>query len=1292
MIDITPDDIASLNDTDLRELVARLCEAELLRRGLSPVAVTWGGSQTAPDGGLDVRVELPPQTTIDGYIPSRITGFQVKKPDMPPAAIKKEMRPSGKLRPVIQELAIEKGAYIIVSSAASTSDISLRSRREALRQALKDAQQGEQLYTDFYDRTRLTSWARSLPTVIPWIRAKVGKNIVGWQPYGSWCSAAEDVESEYLIDETIRLYFKQSIDEPIDPHPKQLIDETIGPHSKQSTNTLSLSLLEGIDVFRNMLAKPNKIVRLVGLSGVGKTRLAQALFDNRVGNRPLPHQLALYTNLSDSPEPQPIALITDLIQRDIRAIIIIDNCPTDLHNRLSKLCNGNDSKLSLLTIEYDIREDQPEKTEVVFLDTASPKLTSLLIKQRYHRIPEVDIETISTLSGGNARVALSLADTVKESETISHLSDNQLFQRLFLQRNESDKGLLYAAQACSLFYSFQGEALSGDDAEIPLLASLAGQDPSELYRHIREFIRRNVAQERGVWRAILPHAIANFLAFRALEDTPFTVINEKIIHNKNERLVLSFARRLSFLPTHPKAIQIVKELLSPDGLLGDITSFNNFKQAMFINIASVMPAKTLENLETLGDNISLQEAAKIWWHYKDVLRSLAYDQNLFDRSCKLLVQAILLGRNSTESHQYTDREYDIFISLFNLYLSGSQAPIDQRLDMINLLLTTGSIEAQELGLKALGQTLRTSYFSSGYRFDFGVRSRDYGYKPQNSEDIYHWYSTVLIYIEKTISRGLLVQQLRTLIAQNIRNLWNDIHLYDQLETLTTACISHGFWSEGWIAYRQIMKFDDNKLSPEALTKLQYLETLTRPKSLYDQIETFVLGDPQKHFSINDVEVELGSTEPYTRIITNARNLGISVIKDDATFQRVLPKLFNASWQAWHFGSGLASSSSEPVITWNRLVKQLDETDQHVQDISILCGFLEELNQTQKGTVQLLLDRANDHPILKTFLPQLHTAVPLDQRGIERLIYSLASGEIPIGNFYCFTYGKGAQTIAELSAHLLKEFISQLMQNKDGYHIAIDVLHMRLEGEHSKNGTYNLELLEVAQEVIRYTDFDNLSQRSNYGLACILEFYLQSIESVPIIKEFTARLRQAVLAHKFSDANRFLSLLFEHQPQATLDALFTGDEEDQYVRLYCFTYVRDRDNPSYAIPDEVLIRWCKADSSYRYPLAASIIPFVEHTKDGNILFWSKQAKSLLLQAPDLEKVLSTFINRFEPMSWVGSRATIMESYMPLFDQLEGLISSDLLPFVQESKTRFKRLIAKEVHEEEKYNHKHHESFE
>jgi hypothetical protein len=115
MFEITADDIAALNDEDLRSLIALLCEAELRKRGLATSAVTWGGDQNAADGGVDVRVELPKLTSVQGFIPRPVTGFQVKKSDMTPSKIADEMRSGGKVRAVIRDLAERAGAYIIVS-------------------------------------------------------------------------------------------------------------------------------------------------------------------------------------------------------------------------------------------------------------------------------------------------------------------------------------------------------------------------------------------------------------------------------------------------------------------------------------------------------------------------------------------------------------------------------------------------------------------------------------------------------------------------------------------------------------------------------------------------------------------------------------------------------------------------------------------------------------------------------------------------------------------------------------------------------------------------------------------------------------------------------------------------------------------------------------------------------------------------------------------------------------------------------------------------------------------------
>lgn len=120
LFEVSPEQVAALDDEGLRLLIARLCQADLRRRGLPVGAGLYGGNQIAADGGIDVRVELPADTDILGFIPRPATGFQAKADDMPASEIEKEMRPKakqpdgtkvGRLRPSIRALAKAGGAY-----------------------------------------------------------------------------------------------------------------------------------------------------------------------------------------------------------------------------------------------------------------------------------------------------------------------------------------------------------------------------------------------------------------------------------------------------------------------------------------------------------------------------------------------------------------------------------------------------------------------------------------------------------------------------------------------------------------------------------------------------------------------------------------------------------------------------------------------------------------------------------------------------------------------------------------------------------------------------------------------------------------------------------------------------------------------------------------------------------------------------------------------------------------------------------------------------------------------------
>jgi hypothetical protein len=329
MFEIVGDDIALLNDEDLRSIVGRLCEAEMRRQNQPVSHAMWGGNQNAKDGGLDVRVALPAGTTVKGFVPKSDTGFQVKKPDMPRAAIIGEMKPKGVVRPVILELAKASGAYIIVSATGSTSDSAFKSRKDAMAEALQGIPEAANLTLDFYDRNRVATWVRDHPGLIPWVRSRIGKSIPGWQSYDSWSHAPDGVEDTYLFDGEARIRTGDK-------------DEGDG-----------LSAVDGINLVRDTLRAQGRVVRLVGLSGVGKTRLCEALFDANIGKGSLDPSIAIYTNVAEGPNPPPVGLATDLIAARTRAILVIDNCPFDLHRHLTDIGRSANSTISVITVEYD---------------------------------------------------------------------------------------------------------------------------------------------------------------------------------------------------------------------------------------------------------------------------------------------------------------------------------------------------------------------------------------------------------------------------------------------------------------------------------------------------------------------------------------------------------------------------------------------------------------------------------------------------------------------------------------------------------------------------------------------------------------------------------------------------------------------------------------------------------------------------------------------------------------------------------------------------------------------------
>ncbi|MFC3725427.1 hypothetical protein [Neoaquamicrobium sediminum] len=991
MFEITGDDIAALSDADLRTLIGLLCEAEMRRRGLPVSAVTYGGNQDAKDGGLDVRVALPTDTAIGGFIPKLSTGFQVKKPDMPRAAILKEMKPKGTVRPVINELATVGGAYVIVSSTGSTSDSALADRRKAIADAIKGTPAEGKLTVDFYDRNRIATWVRDHPGQIPWLRARIGKAMPGWQSYGSWSLAPAGVDSGYIADDQARIL-------------------TGDRHEGDG-----VSATEGINRIRKVLATPGHVVRLVGLSGVGKTRLVEALFDASVGDGALDPSLAIYTNEADGPNPPPAGLASDLIAAQTRAILVVDNCTPELHRRISEITRSSSSTISVITVEYDIREDQPEGTDVFVLDTSSVSLIETLVERRYPHLSQIDARTIAEFSGGNARVALALASRIEKTETVAGLNEEELFRRLFQQRHDPDPSLLLVAQSCSLVYSFDGETFDGAEAELPILGHLIGKSMDEMYAGVAELKQRDLVQARAKWRAVLPHAVANRLAKRALQSIPPAKVKSVLVDNAPERILRSFSRRLGYLDDSKEAQSIVKAWLAPGGLLNDLPNFTELSRAIFTNVAPVAPEVVLAALETALSGANEAVLGRCG-HFVRLLRSLAYEPGFFVRSLALLAK--FAARPSGETND--NEAIQVVESLFHIVLSGTHAPVEMRVRAAEALLDSDEEALRRLGVKALEALLKTGHFTSHYEFDFGARSRDYGYYPADGAQVRAWFDSVLKLARRfALSDNPIAAEVHKAVAREFRGLWSYSGQAEQLDQLARAIAASSFWRDGWIASRQTRIFDGKDMDTELRRRLTDLEEFLRPKDLLSKVRGLVIGDRAGSLDLDDFydeedEEEGGSdftagyAERAARSAAAIRDLGQDLAADEDALETVLAELMGGNPRVALLGEALAGAAESPRTIWYAIVGQFAVTEN--AGLQLLGGYLRGLMGRDVALTGVLLDEALEHPALAAWFPILQSSVEIDPSALARLHRSIELGMAQITTYYSLAYGRVSDSV------------------------------------------------------------------------------------------------------------------------------------------------------------------------------------------------------------------------------------------------------------------------------------------
>ena len=1265
-------DISSFNDSDLRELVARLCEAELIQQNISPSCVRWGGAQEAPDGGLDVSIKDAFGISSVNFVPRARTGFQVKKHSIGKSACHREMQDNGNPKAIISELASHGGAYIIVSGKDDCTDKMLSERLDGMSTAIATLQAKDQLHLDFYGRDRLSAWLRRHPGVTLWARLRLGKPLAGWRPYERWAATPPDQDDEFLIDD----------------HPCIT--------NANSNDREPQSILAGIQHIRDRVRGVGSIVRITGLSGVGKTRFVQALFEQEVGADALPQSDVIYADLGQNLTPTASELVTYLVANDFSSYLVLDNCPPDVHRSLQKQASASGAKLRLLTIEYDISDDKPEETDVIHLEPTSEAIVSKLLQKRCPTLGRINAGRIAEFSGGNARVALALASRVDADETLTNFSDEALFERLFSQRKGNSSELLHRAEVLALVYSFNVSRKECGD-ELNVLGTLSGVGRQALHNGQAEMLRRQLAQQRGNWRAVLPHALANRLAKRALQNIPFEDINAELFKRENFRLLLSCAHRLGYLHDFAPARELALSWVQQDAPLGNIATCSEQHLRVLSYVAPVFPDVVLRAIEVAAVNLEFASRNnQNFRQFVQLLCHLAYEDATFDRAAEVLLKFSETERPG-ENNNSVVRQLQ---QLLSLHLSGTEAKPERRHEFIRKLIKSNNPRHREIASKLLESAFKTHHWSGFGPYHFGARKRGLGWSPRTRDDVFGWYSgfikLLLPILESSQSNDR--EWAKSLLASHFRALWSFAQCAEPLEQIVRHHGAEGQWPEVWLSIKTTLHYDSTSLSPDLLCSLLSLEKLTAPSNTLAEICSYVLLNPWGHIDLRDGDYQENMDKMQKKVI----QLGEIAAVEPQILEDLGAEIWKSDSTAllW-FGEGLAKVVAKRSSIFGRLIESHAKYEAGQMHPMLLASLIRNVHGDDPVQAQQMLKSALSVSTLKRHQIYLLAAVPISAWASEYLLLLAQSDEVEAWRFRQLIYGRAHEAIPDGEYANLLLAINKLDK---GYLSTIELLRARFSNVANQDYQPNEGLRAVGRATVRklLVEHNSAIQRApEHELDEILAVCLNAAAPTDEVREIIEIMCEGIETYRLYafDLNHVIAALARNHPEMLLQAVFEGGEDKQHLASSLFRdHIGSRNASLNEAPLERVIAWCGADQERIQKVACAVNSYTacelaESSEDHpKRMVLSDHIKALFAAATDKHAMLETIFEDISPSSWSGSRANIMAIRSIAFEELLDYPNAEVQAWVRTKLAILKQKIQTEQDREAAEHNRREQRFE
>jgi len=879
---IDSEDIARLSDLQLTQLLKDLLHAECLAFQLAQRSVEVALNIRVGDGGEDGRISWSGSIDQTDYIPNRLTQFQNKATEMGPAQYAAEVVTSDgrEIKRMVNEVLSDGGSYIVFT----TQELNVRQKSEridAIRATFRSHGRSYAETADIriYDSAIIAGWVNCyLSTVLSvqfWTARTVER---GLKNYKKW----QDMECYSSL-----------------------------PYEDVPSRAAMLSSL------RASLNVERACFRIVGLSGMGKTRMAlEALSaDEFLKSWVVYVDVGFGINIA--------ALLSDWISHNYRIILVVDNCDYTLHEKLVKEVRRSDSKVTLLTMDYNLERVSGE-TNIYHLEPMTDDEILKLISPAYAD-KVVDLERVAKFAQGFPQIAVMLANArVAEDPEIGQLTDDDIAHKLLWGRDDNRReDYLKILQVCSLFDFFG--VTENVESQLEYISTLIGLDVNKVYECICHFADRGLIDRRGRFAQVVPKPLAIRLAVQWWRNTRL-VVQTQLIDGMPGDMVDQFCTQIEKLDFHPQVKELTRKLCGDLGFFGNAEVICSDRGSrLFRSFVTVNPEDTCQALYEALIKMSREELVCIAGNVRRnlvlSLERLSFHENLFSEAAWCL---LLLG--VAENEHWSNNARGIFVQLFRVYLSGTPATPEQRIALIDnaIDLKVKDVDLVLIDAISAGLDVRGGFRAIGAE-DQGLRPRLKDWAPTYWQEVFDYWSELIDRSIVLYGHGeVQAQKVLECLGSNLRGIVSrgQVDLVESVLKRVVA-LNGPYWPSANESIRHVLQFDLDSAPVEIRGRISgWLELLNPLDGEVEQrLKIVVISPAWEH--------ERNSSGNYIDIAEiNAKRLAIELADRVDEIVDCLPVLLQGNpRQSFVFGMQLALSLEDATdLLWKsfRVAQQFTE--------------------------------------------------------------------------------------------------------------------------------------------------------------------------------------------------------------------------------------------------------------------------------------------------------------------------------------------------------------------------------